>query len=458
MLTSPMTPDRRGALSIKMKCAGLALAVIPSLAVANPPQETANPLTISGSIRSRTEAVAGQFRPDAAETDQLWSIRSAILAEYDAGSVRIGGELIDSRGYGQDADSMVGPGEINALELVQAYVAVDLSKSATVQAGRFSYHLGAGRLAAAQRYRNAQNGFTGVNLDWRYAGKDRLQIFWTMPQIRLPDDRSGVRNARVVWDKETTDLQFYGANLTKAGLIPDGSVEFYAFGLSEKDSATRPTRNRRLVTPGIRLSRRPGKGAFDFDIEANYQFGHIRGSAAAADRTDLDVSARNVHFEVGKRFATDWSPRVSLLFDYASGDGPDGSFGRFDGLYGAARTDLGPTSLYSELGRGNIVTPGFRVEAKPSDRLDGFFHFRELWLDTATDSFATTRVRDRSGLSGKHAGRQFEVRARYWIIPETAMFEVGATYLDKGRFLDEAPNARRTGDTRHAYADVTFEF
>ena len=79
-------------------------------------------LTITGSARVRYEALGNQFRPGLDRNDDLVTMRFTLAAEYDAGPVRIGGELYDARAYGGDEGSSVGNGDVNALELVQAYI------------------------------------------------------------------------------------------------------------------------------------------------------------------------------------------------------------------------------------------------------------------------------------------------------------------------------------------------
>ncbi|WP_297692874.1 hypothetical protein [Phenylobacterium sp.] len=47
---------------------------------------------------------------------------------------------------------------------------------------------------------------------------------------------------------------------------------------------------------------------------------------------------------------------------------------------------------------------------------------------------------------------------RHWLVPKFARFEAGAAWLDKGRFLTDAPNAPKNGDSRYAYAELDFSF
>lgn len=457
----------RRSLVIAAALAGL--LPMPALAQGKPAPE--NPLheaigapdnlKLSGTFRIRLEGIDNQFRPaPAAKSDGFLSLRTTLFAEYDAHPVKIGAELFDSRGYLEKKNSSVGTSEINALELGQAYLGVDLAlgkgNTASVTAGRFTMDVGSRRLVARNQFRNTINAFTGVRLDWQDAAKDSLRLFWTMPQYRLPDQTEQIQDNAVEWDRESTDLQFFGGSYTKAGVF-GGTMELYAYGLTERDSPKLQTRNRRLLTPGVRFARGAKPGTLDYDFEAIYQTGHARATTAVTDRTDLAVSAYFIHAEVGRSFAGAWSPRVALQYDRASGDGPSSSYNRFDTLFGARRGEYGPTSLFGALQRANLSSPGVRLEVTPNKRWDGFIGYRALWLEDATDSFAATNVRDRTGGSGKFAGHQVEARARYWVVPKVARLDGGIAFLLKGSFLKNAPNAP-DGDTRYGYLDLTFTF
>jgi len=418
---------------------------------------------IAGSFRIRGDAVEGQFRPGKAEDDAILMLRTMIFARYTTGPVQFVAELSDARVYGQDLDTPIGTGEVNALEPLQAYVGLDLGRivpgggtSGTLRAGRFTMDIGAGRLIGRSEDSNFPSAYTGAALDLETTGGSRLNLFWTMANIRLPKDAAALQDNDVEFDRATNDLQFYGAHYARP--IAEGvDGELYAYRLNEDDSAGYPTRNRDLWTWGARVSRAPATNRFDFDFEYAHQTGDIRATASAADATDLDVEAWFVHAQAGRKFAGAWSPRVSLHFDMASGDGEGSSYGRFDPLFGVRRSELGPTSLYGPVSRSNIVTPGIRFEAKRG-RFDIMTMYRALWLDQATDSFGSTGVRDAAGASGRWAGNQVELRARYWLMPDRLRLEGGGAWLDKGRFLTDAPNAPDTGDTRYGYLSLSANF
>ncbi len=416
--------------------------------------ETSDGLTLSGSVRLRYEVIDGQPRPGFTDRDDLISLRTTLFGEYRKGPVRIGAEFFDSRVFEDDTGSPAGTSEVNTAELVQAYVAADFDSpfadgKASVQAGRFTLNLGSRRLVAADDYRNTTNGYTGVRLEAALPAGARATATWVMPQVRLPEDSASLRDSQVEWDRESDDLTLWGAVLARPNTFGKTMIEASYFHLEEKDAAGRPTRDRSLDTFGLRLIRDPAAGKLDFEVEVIGQTGEISASTSPA-AARLDVEAGFMHAELGYSFRAASKPRLAFEFDYASGDDNDASFGRFDTLYGMRRADLAPSGIYNAVGRANIVGAGLRLEAAPGPRLDVFVAYRGLWLASANDSFSTSGVRDASGDSGRYAGQQLEGRVRYWLVPDALRLEVNALWLDKGRFLRDAPNAPGNGDTAYA--------
>lgn len=70
---------------------------------------TAGELDLSGSVRARYEALDGQFRPGFNAKHDLFSIRTTLLAGYEAGAWRFGAELFDSRAYGARSEVRSAP-------------------------------------------------------------------------------------------------------------------------------------------------------------------------------------------------------------------------------------------------------------------------------------------------------------------------------------------------------------
>jgi hypothetical protein len=419
--------------------------------------------TFSGSVRLRYEGLEGQARAGLNPTDSLTSLRTILTAEYKTGNLRFGGELYDSRALGGKTGGAIGTGEVNTLEPVQLYVAGDIAEpfgagtKAAWQAGRFTLNLGSRRLIAADDYRNTTNGYTGLRTDLTVRPDVMATLFYVLPQVRLPDDLPSILDNEARLDRESRDLQLWGGLVTKTGLPGGAKGEFGYYGFREQDAPGRPTRDRDLDTIDVRLIRDPAIGKLDYEVELVRQSGSIRGSQAAS-APELDVSAWFLHADLGYSFHGPLKARLSVEYDYASGDDSGSDYGRFDTLFGMRRADLAPAGIYGQIGRANISTPGLRVEMAPSPRWDAFAVYRPMWLASRTDAFSTTGVRDATGASGSFAGHQLEGRLRWWLKPKTLRAEINAAWIAKGRFLKEAPNAPDSGDTRYLSVALTSSF
>ncbi|HEY8539483.1 MAG TPA: alginate export family protein, partial [Steroidobacteraceae bacterium] len=417
-------------------------------------------LKLSGSFRTRYEAIDGQPRPGLDSSQDLLTFRTTLFAEYTWNNLRIGGELYDSRAYSSEAGSGVSTGEVNAFEPVQAYVAVDFKDSlgegtsVSAQAGRFTLNLGSRRLVAADDYRNTTNGYTGLRVDVKRAGGPSASLIYTLPQRRLPDDLPSVLDNDIELDEESSALKLWGGIVTLPSAIGRSALELSYFNLREKDQPDLATRNRQLHTWSARLFKDSAPGTWDYDLEGMYQTGSIRASTAENAEV-LDVNAYFYHLEVGYQGSGAWTPRFSVEYDEASGDDSSRHYGRFDTLFGMRRGDLAPSGIYAAVARANIRAPGLRLEVTPSSRLDAFVSYKALWLESRTDSFSSSGVRDPTGRSGNFAGHQLDTRLRYWLIPKMLRFEGDVVLLFKGRFLEAAPNAPRTGDTHYYSLNLT---
>ncbi|WP_457309849.1 alginate export family protein [Sphingomonas sp. UYAg733] len=408
------------------------------------------PFTISATTRARVEVIENQARTGFERDDTLVTFRTVISAEYGPGPISVGGELWDSRAYSISPRSPIGTGEVNAIELVQAYVKADLGGAlgTKVQAGRFTLDVGSRRIVANDDYRNTTNGFTGLRVDLAPSKRFNAMLFYTLPQVRLPAGGAALRANHVEIDRESFDLRFWGASGRLKHAIGPFDFDAAWLRLDERDRPDLATRDRHLTTLNARLIKAPAAGQWDAEGEISHQGGSVSADATAS-AARLPVSAWSTHGEIGYTFAAAWKPRLSFEYEFAAGDDRGGHFTRFDPIFGSRRGDYAPSGIYSTIGRANIVTPAIRLETAPSKRFDTMISYRELWLASRYDAFSTSGVRDATGASGSYAGRQFEGRIRWWAIPKRLQLEASGALLDKGRFLKNAPNAPVGGDTRY---------
>jgi hypothetical protein len=283
--------------------------------------------------------------------------------------------------------------------------------------------------------------------------------FHTAPTTREPTDVPSALDNEVVFNPTLNDVRFSGVHA--AAPLPFSIVgEIYLLDLDEDDGDVAQTRNRDLSTVGLRLKRGAKARAWDFDFEYAHQTGSVRSSSNPADITDLDHDASMLHAEAGWTFDAPWSPRLSVHYDLVSGDKSPGDLEseRFDPLFGDRSFEFGPTSIYGAILRSNLDSPGIRIEAKPNSRNDLMAMVRQVKLESATDSFANSGVRDPTGASGDDVGAQVELRWRHQVIPDSVRLSVGGAALIRGDFLKTAPNATLEGDTYYGYTELLFTF
>ena len=413
-------------------------------------------------MRLRYETVDGQVRPGFNASDDLLDLRTIVAATYKSGPFRAGAEVYDSRSWLGNSRTPISTNEVNALELVSAWVGADFTNpfgagtSLAVRAGRMQIDLNSRRLVAADDYRNTTNGFTGLRADIGVKSV-KATLIYVLPQQRRPDDLSSVLDNKVRFDHEGFDQVLWGGIVSRPKTLGAATVELGFFHLGEHDTTGRPTRDRSLNTIDARVIRNPGAGVIDYELEGIYQLGRISTSTlTGAPR--VPVSAWFMHADVGYTFADAWKTHIMAELDAASGDKAGGNYTRFDSLFGMRRADLGPVGLYNVVARTNVITPGVRIETVPSKRIDLMMSYRLLWLAEATDAFSGTGVRDATGSSGRFAGQQFDARVRTWIVPERLRFEVDGVWLAKGRFLTSAPNAPSSGDSKYLSLNLTAAF
>ena len=410
--------------------------------------------------QSRFEHLANDYRANADSSADALSLRTLIAAEGMTGSFFGGLELEDSRTYASDATPL-NTTHVDTLELLQAYVGVRRAGALTAgdnleaKAGRITIDLSTRRLVARNKFRNTVNGFTGVDAKWTSPGKHVARAFVAVPVTRLPSEADAVKDNDIDPDEENTDSIVWSAYYGSPALIGKTQLEAYAIGVHERDGEI-ASRNRQLLTFGVRWFRKPAKGRVDFDLEILPQIGKARESAAMDDVEDLDHRAWSSHAEIGISPALAWKLRLSLQHDYASGDHEpdDGSTERFDPLFGARRFDFGPTGVYGPFARSNIHSPGVRVAVAPNKKLDAFASYRLFWLASSKDAWVTAGVRDTMGMSGTFLGQHVEVQLRWSPLPKNLSVEGGAAYLRRGEFAKTAPDTRTEAAT-YVYTQVT---
>ena len=416
--------------------------------------------SISGQHRTRFENLDNQYRAGLNGGDQALLFRTLLFAQMNFSPLSFGFEMEDSRGELSDSGSPLSTSEINPLELLQAYMDIRLDNvfqegsTSHLRGGRITMDLGSRRLLARNSYRNTINAFTGADWEMTTAAGNNLRAYYVIPVQRMVSGNILDNDAK--FDEEHTNVKFWGLYFAPAGMPWGDNGEVFLLGLNEDDSVDFATRDRDLYTPGFRIYRKPAVRKFDYQIESVFQFGESRTNTDPANVTDLDHFAHFQHGEIGYSFDANWSPRLVLQFDYASGDddATDGDNNRFDTLFGARRFDFGPTSIYGPFARANLVSPGARIIFKPSPSTSGFIALRGYWLASEDDAWTTAGISNAPGESENYIGTQIEGSLRWEVVPGNIRLEAGGAYLFAGDLMDNAGK----DDVNYLFSQIEFFF
>lgn len=428
-------------------------------------------LTLKGEARVRYESLDGQFRANREGSDQLLLFRSLLLAEADTGPMQIGVELQDSRTYLADAGTPLSSSIANPLDVLQAYAKFDRlpgflgeGSSSTLKIGRQTISIGSKRQIERVDFANVIKSYTGLNFRTDNARGDELHAIYVVPTARFPNTRPALDDNELSGDEEQWDRRIFGLHYRRADILPSLAPglwgEAFVYGLEERDSNTFPTPDRSYISPGFRFYRQPEIGTWDLDLEGAWRHGTRYATSAPDDRQSLSVDASMLHAELGYTFDAPWQPRLAFEYYWASGDDDPGdlNFDQHERLFGSRRSDLNNTSIHGPLTPANLNAPGFRIEVKPNDRWDGRFYYHAAHLASETDSWVIARRRDTTGGSGSFIGHVLDARARYWVIPDSLRFELGASGLVYGEFAKNVPDGPEGGGTVFGYAQLTWSF
>ena len=423
-------------------------------------------LSLEGAHRTMYESLDNQFRIGRTGSEDIFNFRTSLKASASKGGFTAVVEVEDSRAYGFEDLRNITPGQVNAVEALQYYVRYEadasflLGAKAGIQAGRFTWPLGSGRIIGRNGYRNTRFSFLGARAHLQTDNGNRVEAFWMMPAEIRPNDTPSLDDNEVDHDRFSDDLTLAGVFAESKTLFEGVTSRAYAVWLDEEDTpGGRQSRDRSLFTFGAQFQKPRQAGAWDFDIEGALQRGERRETSNPLDGTDLDVKSGFLHAEVGYSFA-DSGLNVAATYDFASGDDDpaDGDFGAFDPIFGPIRGDLGPTGLFTLVHRNNISAPGGRLMYRPGTPWDLMFQWQAIWLDSANDVFGRIGVRDITGQSGTFAGHQIQARFRMPLLDNKLRFEMGAVSFQNGEFFRNAPNATGNGDPFFFYTSLEYFF
>lgn len=296
-----------------MKNVRAALATVVALGTISP--LAAQEITFHGQVRPRTE-----FRDPAAEGAQSFTsmrvrVTMSALLEDDV-SVFI--QLQDVRIFGEETNTL---SDFNAdnLDLHQGYIDMGLFQSAPTAAriGRQEVNFGGQRLVGAVAWTQQARSFDGARL--------RLNREWGSV------DFIGFKTADNLAAEVGTDAEFLGVYATVSSM-ESGALDLYGFYQRVREQADVDQ-----VTLGARFA---GSGSrINYRAEASLQLG---------ERGDDDVTAFMLGGRVGFGLGPANKGRITLWYDYLSGDDTpgDGSSKVFDTMFATNHKFYGFADLF----------------------------------------------------------------------------------------------------------------
>ena len=423
-------------------------------------------LYVSGSQRIRYESLNNQFRSQGQGSDQQVALRSLLAIGIKSSDFNLVIEAGDSSAFLDDNGSPLSTSMVNPVELIQTYLMwehqnlFEKGGQSSLRVGRLTLDVGNRRLVARSKFRNTMNTFSGT--EWKYETKqgNELQMFYTLPVNRAPDDASDLKNNHIEYDRPSGRAHFWGVSYTDKSLIQSHELTVFSLGLHENDSKKTATSNRDLITTGIVVKKPRKVGHFDYLVESVYQFGESRKSKKATDKVDLEHFAHFHRAEIGFSVPVSYTPRVALEYDYASGDsnGNDGRNERFDSLFGARRFDYGPTGIYGPFKRSNLNSIGLRITARPSRFTEFMSSYRGFWRASKSDAWVASGISDVTNVAPRFLGQQLEVRMRWKILPHTLHLELGSAYLRTGKFSRIIEPKTSDKNIYYGYAQVSYMY
>lgn len=399
--------------------------------------------SISGAVRSRFENADNSLRKGT-ENDQILTLRTRIDARYSKNGRQWQFEVMDSRQEFADPDGIVGTGNVNALDIQQASLKLELgSPKTSLKMGRFTTDYGSRRLIARPIYRNTFNAFDGFEFKHTADEGNQFALLATQPVQRLPNDKASVLDNDFEWDRSSGNRRFYGVFTTQPapleGLV-DGyfenlRTEFYYFSLQEHGGSVLDSD---VETLGFRAEVRAQPGQFDFELEGMAQRGDNTRLSSDGTVVAGDHRAEYAFFELGYSFEVPSRLRVLFEIDYGSGNDQSTTSRqeRFNPLFGVTAFAYGPTGFYGVFNASNIITPGLRASFNPVQGLNLMASYRHFWLADKGDSLGRTKLQDPGGEVGSYMGQHLDLRARWDIIPNSVRIEVG-TVLYKPQGFQE---------------------
>jgi hypothetical protein len=278
------------------------------------------------------------------------------------------------------------------------------------------------------------------------------------------------------FDQPNWDDWFSGIYGSTRALVPKTEAQLYfladnASSGSPKEVTTAAKGNspRDIYTVGMRFQTLPGQiHGWDLNGEFAGQFGDFEyapGTPGVVNGQRLNQLAYATHIEGGYTFAkTDWTPRLALGFDYASGDSNpnDQDHNTFVNLYPTNHKFYGAMDFLSWQ---NLLDPYLKASIAPVKGLSIALTYNVFWLATTSDFFyqANQSPRTAGGYgihpqNGSFAGQEIDLVATYQVA-SFLQFQGGFGHYFTGDYVNQTfQNLGGAHDANWVYLQAQVNF
>lgn len=228
------------------------------------------------------------------------------------------------------------------------------------------------------------------------------------------------------------DTDLHGLYVTNSNLPGIASLDLYYLYLGQNDVAfSGETGDDARHTLGTRVVGPIGDSIFDYEVELDLQLGEV-GSA--------DTYAWSVASVLGATLEDDeWTPRLELSFDYASGDGDpdDGDANTFNQLFPLGHAYLGYIDF---VGRQNVIHIQSSAGIKPMEKLSMKLDLHYFWRAQDEDALYNAGggvVRPGAAGSSRDIGGEIDLTATYAFDRHFSLLG-GYSHFFAGEFIDQS--------------------
>ncbi|HVP00389.1 MAG TPA: alginate export family protein [Bryobacteraceae bacterium] len=329
-------------------------------------------------------------------------------------------QMQDARPFMQEPP--LGPPNLNAWDLKLAYAEFGDPETQwiSVRVGRqlINYN---NTIIANSEWRNQARSYDAVVANLHYS-QFRLGLFAASAVVPSAEGISHHQEGNNI----------YGAYGRIEQVVPNSTLEPFALWRVQQAVAivaAKPTVGKQNeFAYGLRFKGQTLR-SLDYSVESILERGTDGPNGIRAWAASLGASYR-----IDKARA---KPRVFWQFDYASGDRnpSDGTQNTFDTMYPTAHDRFGITDQF---GWQNIIAQRAGLTIEPRHRWTVTGQYLDFWLAQASDALYNTSggviLRDATGRSGTHIGREFDAYTWYELNRHVNI-GVGVGHLQGAEFL-----------------------